>query len=65
MAGYCSSASCGFVTEESEDRFCPECGNKIIDSCQKCGAKIEYSTQNFCKKCGGRLKTEPRIESNW
>lgn len=40
---------------ESDAKFCPECGYKLIVSCEKCNLEFPVGTK-FCKQCGGNLK---------
>lgn len=41
---------CGSEIEENQ-KFCPECGEKIGNFCKQCGYKLE-NKQKFCPECG-------------
>ncbi|MFB0533297.1 MAG: AAA family ATPase [Desulfatiglandales bacterium] len=43
-------------TENPEaDKFCHECGAKLLLTCPQCGAEV-LAGDKFCRKCGQRLK---------
>lgn len=42
---------CGNEVEENQ-KFCPECGEKIGNFCKNCGAKLAKKGQKFCPECG-------------
>lgn len=42
---------CGNEVEENQ-KFCPECGEKIGNLCKNCGAKLTKKGQKFCPECG-------------
>lgn len=42
---------CGSEVEENQ-KFCPECGEKIGNFCKECGAKLSKKGQKFCPECG-------------
>lgn len=35
-------------------KFCPNCGNKLVETCPKCGAEIPNGSK-FCPNCGNKL----------
>lgn len=37
---------------DKEQKFCPECGEKIGSFCKKCGARLARKGQKFCSECG-------------
>ena len=40
-----------------EEKFCPECGGKIVEKfrvCSKCGKRAE-DAEKFCTECGGEI----------
>ncbi len=45
-----------FCREEENDKFCPFCGNKLIDKCLKCGESIDNPYALFCKNCGQKYR---------
>lgn len=42
---------CGSEVDENQ-KFCPECGEKIGNFCKECGAKLARKRQKFCPECG-------------
>lgn len=42
---------CGSEVDENQ-KFCPECGEKIGNFCKECGAKLARKGQKFCPECG-------------
>ena len=42
--------NCGSEVDENQ-KFCPECGEKIGNFCKQCGAKLAKK-QKFCPECG-------------
>lgn len=42
---------CGSYVDENQ-KFCPECGEKIGNFCKVCGAKLNKKGQKFCPECG-------------
>ncbi len=44
-------SNCGNEVEENQ-KFCPECGEKIGNFCKKCGTKLAKKGQKFCPECG-------------
>jgi len=47
-----------------ENKFCRECGAKLLSACPQCGAEV-FPSDKFCGKCGQELsksiETEGRI----
>jgi class 3 adenylate cyclase len=37
-----------------ENKFCRECGAKLLSACPQCGAEV-FPTDKFCGKCGQKL----------
>lgn len=35
-------------------KFCPNCGNKLVETCPKCGHEIVHGAK-FCPNCGNKL----------
>lgn len=59
---------CGAEVEENQ-KFCPECGEKIGIFCKQCGAKLAKKGQKFCPECGASqvficLKCKKEIDEN-
>lgn len=44
--------NCG-TSVETKFEFCPSCGNKIMDKCEKCGYVFEKPSK-FCPNCGNK-----------
>jgi membrane protease subunit (stomatin/prohibitin family) len=40
---------------ESDDKFCPECGEKQNMKCSSCGSTLEFNSK-FCPECGTPVK---------
>jgi class 3 adenylate cyclase/tetratricopeptide (TPR) repeat protein len=49
------------IQNPQENKFCRDCGAKLVASCPDCGSKV-LSDDKFCGKCGCRLdlKTTPK-----
>lgn len=45
---------CGFKSN-SKTRFCPKCGNPLMNVCANCGYEIEDDL-NYCPKCGQKTQ---------
>ncbi|MEA3499553.1 MAG: zinc ribbon domain-containing protein [Candidatus Marinimicrobia bacterium] len=44
---------CDFFSNIGEaGSFCPKCGEKLIDKCEKCGKEITNPYDSYCKHCG-------------
>lgn len=39
----------------ASEKYCPNCGEKIIHSCSGCGTEVEPS-QSFCSGCGAQME---------
>ncbi|MHC4663139.1 MAG: zinc ribbon domain-containing protein [Planctomycetota bacterium] len=46
---------CG-KTVQSDWKFCPNCGEKLLQKCLNCGKQIENETWKFCPHCRCELK---------
>ena len=54
-------SKCGHEVDENQ-KFCPECGQKIGKFCKKCGAKL-LKGQKFCPECGEKqINTCPKCK---
>ncbi len=40
------------VPDSSGERFCPNDGERLLESCPKCGAGIRTPLARFCTACG-------------
>lgn len=45
--------NCGYESD-SENKFCPKCGQKQTIRCPKCGNETS-SENDFCPECGNKL----------
>lgn len=45
--------NCGYESD-SENKFCPKCGQKQTIKCPKCGNETS-SENDFCPECGNKL----------
>jgi predicted amidophosphoribosyltransferase len=45
-------AKCGFVSVVEKEKFCPNCGSKLLRECPNCGAHIKYPMAQYCPVCG-------------
>jgi ribosomal protein L37E len=43
---------CGFVSINGKEKFCPNCGLKLINECPNCGALIHHPLAKYCPVCG-------------
>ncbi|MCX6775968.1 MAG: zinc ribbon domain-containing protein [Candidatus Micrarchaeota archaeon] len=46
---------CNKPLPEPDLKFCPECGTKLVATCEKCTKDFPYGTK-FCTQCGSPLK---------
>jgi predicted amidophosphoribosyltransferase len=44
---------CGFVSITEKEKFCPNCGKKLITECPQCGETIDHPMAQYCPICGG------------
>lgn len=49
-----TTCSCGQINN-SESKFCKNCGKSLIQTCPNCNAQIDKDGK-FCDKCGEKLK---------
>lgn len=50
-SGKMKCKKCGNEIDENQ-KFCPECGEKIGNFCKQCGAVLARKGQKFCPECG-------------
>ncbi len=49
--------NCNYFCRTVEDnKFCPECGTRLLEHCPQCGSSIDFPYIRFCGKCGARLR---------
>ena len=48
--------NCGYESD-SENKFCPKCGQKQTIRCPKCGNETS-SENDFCPECGNKIITK-------
>jgi hypothetical protein len=54
---------CGFVSTDGKEKFCPNCGTKLITKCPNCGALIHHPLARFCPVCGDEY-AKKNVERN-
>ncbi len=52
--------SCHFLTKSLTARFCPKCGDKLINECPDCKCGI-IKNASFCSRCGSSLNHKSSI----
>ena len=52
-----------FCNTKEKDKFCPICGEKLLEECSHCKMQIDYPYSKFCKYCGMALRKAPIDET--